>query len=106
MKANPKAGMQVNWHMFPDAVPTNVPYDQALQAAVDNNIAYMSYINKQDGKWGFMPDGPLQQYIDYLGLTGKVDIHQWFSNEFIDFVNDFDEAAVIAQAKAYQAPTP
>src|SRR5262249_7242424 len=39
-KANPEAAILVNWHMFPDAIPTNVSFDEALKAAVDNYTAY------------------------------------------------------------------
>jgi NitT/TauT family transport system substrate-binding protein len=103
-KANPKAGIQVNWHMFPDAIPTNVSYDQALQTAVDNYTAYLSYINPSDGKWGFLPAAPLQSYVDYLGLTGKVDITKFYTNDYIDYANDFDKTAIETMAKNYVPP--
>jgi NitT/TauT family transport system substrate-binding protein len=105
-KANPQTAMLVNWHMFPDAVPTNVPFDQALKSAVDNYTAYMSYINKQNGKWGYMPAGPLASYVDYLGLTGKVDITKFYTNDYIDYANDFDETAIQTMAANYPVPSP
>jgi hypothetical protein len=105
-QANPEAAMLVNWHMFPDAIPTNVPFDEALQAAVDNYKAYLSYIGPLDGKWGYMPPDKMQFYNQYLGLDGVVDITKYYTNDYIDYVNDFDTAAIQQMAANYVAPTP
>jgi len=105
-KANPTAAMLVNWHMFPDAIPTNVPFDEALKTAVDNYTAYLSYIDPLDGKWGYMPPDKMDFYNKYLGLDGVVDITKYYTNDYIDYVNDFDTAAIEQMAQNYQAPTP
>lgn len=105
-KANPRAAMLINWHMFPDAVPKNVPFEQALDTAVDTYKAYLGYITERDGKWGYMPPNLIQNYVDYLGLHGKVDATKYYTNDLIAYANDFDQQAVINQAKNYKAPTP
>jgi NitT/TauT family transport system substrate-binding protein len=105
-KANPRAAMLINWHMFPDAVPKNVPFEQALKSAVDTYTAYLDYITERDGKWGYMPPNLMSNYIDFLGLNGKVDISQWYTNDLIAYANDFDQQAIINQAKNYKAPMP
>lgn len=105
-KANPRAAMLVNWHMFPEAVPKNVPFEQALQTAVDTYTAYLDYITERDGKWGYMPPNLMSNYVDFLGLNGKVDITQWYTNDLIAYANDFDQQAIINQAKNYKAPMP
>ncbi|WP_432837955.1 ABC transporter substrate-binding protein [Dactylosporangium sp. CA-092794] len=105
-KANPQAAMLINWKMYPDAVPKNVPVEQALAAAVDVYKAYLDYITVRDGKWGYMPPDLMENYVDFLGLKGKVDVKQWYTNDYIDFVNDFDQQAITDQAKNYKAPSP
>jgi NitT/TauT family transport system substrate-binding protein len=105
-KANPRAAMLINWHMFPDAIPKNVPFDQALQSAITTYKAYLDYITERNGKWGYMPADLMQNYVKFLGLDGKVDLSQFYTNDLIDYANDFDQQAIINQAKNYQAPTP
>jgi NitT/TauT family transport system substrate-binding protein len=105
-KANPRAAMLINWHMFPNAVPKNVPFEQALKTAVDTYTAYLSYITERDGKWGYMPPNLIDNYVNYLGLGGKVDATKWYTNDLIAYANDFDQQAIIDQAKNYKAPTP
>ncbi len=105
-KANPRAAMLINWHMYPDAVPKNVPFEQALNSAISTYTAYLSYITERDGKWGYMPPDLMQNYAKFLGIDGKVDITKYYTNDLIAYANDFDQQAVINQAKNYKAPTP
>jgi NitT/TauT family transport system substrate-binding protein len=105
-KANPRAAMLINWHMYPDAVPKNVPFDQALNSAVETYKAYLDYITERDGKWGYMPPNLIDNYVAFLGLNGKVDATKYYTNDLIDYANDFDQQAIINQAKNYKAPTP
>jgi ABC-type nitrate/sulfonate/bicarbonate transport system substrate-binding protein len=71
-KANPRAAMLINWHMYPDAVPKNVPFEQALDSAISTYTAYLSYITERDGKWGYMPPDLMQNYAKFLpgGVRG------------------------------------
>jgi NitT/TauT family transport system substrate-binding protein len=105
-KANPRAAMLINWHMFPDAIPKNVPFEQALQSAITTYTAYLDYITERDGKWGYMPPDLMQNYAKFLGIEGKVDVTQFYTNDLIAYANDFDQQAIINQAKSYQAPMP
>jgi NitT/TauT family transport system substrate-binding protein len=105
-EANPTAAMLINWHMYPDAVPKNVPFQQALDTAVTTFKAYLSYITPLNGKWGYMPPDKMQAYNQFLGLTGKVDITKYYTNDLIAYANDFDQQAIINQAKNYKAPNP
>jgi NitT/TauT family transport system substrate-binding protein len=101
-KENPEAAIRISWKMYPEAKPKNVPEDQALKQAVDINKEYMSYIDKLDGKWGYMPPDKMESYLKFLDLTGKVDVSKYYSNDWIPFINDFDEAAVKQQADNYK----
>jgi hypothetical protein len=92
--------------MYPDAVPKNVPFEQALNSAISTYTAYLSYITERDGKWGYMPPDLMQNYAKFLGIDGKVDITKYYTNDLIAYANDFDQQAVINQAKNYKAPTP
>jgi NitT/TauT family transport system substrate-binding protein len=102
-KTNPEAAMLVNWKMYPEAKPKGVSDADALKQAVDNYKNYLSYIEKEEGKWGYMPPARMDSYLKYLSLDGKVDITKYYTNDYIATANDFDEAKVQDQAKNYKA---
>ena len=105
-KANPRAAMLINWKMYPQSVPTNVPFNTALNQAIAVFTAYLSYITPSDGKYGFMPPTEMQAYANYLGLKGKVNVKDWYTNSLVDYANDFNKAAIIKMAKDYKPPMP
>ena len=71
-KENPEAAIRISWKMYPDGKPKGVSDEQALQDAVKTNQAYMSYIDKAEGKWGYMPPDKIQFYANYLGVADKI----------------------------------
>jgi len=103
-KANPEAAIRANWKMFPEAKPKGVAEDVALKAAVLTNTNYMAYIDKLEGKWGFMPADKMNAYVKFLGLDSPKlgDVSKYWTNKYIDFANNFDEAKVKEQAKNYK----
>ena len=105
-KANPRAAMLINWKMYPQDVPKNVPFNTALNQAIQVFTAYLSYIGPSDGKYGYMPASEMQSYAEYLGVANKVTVTDWYTNSLVDYANDFDHQAIINMAKNYKAPTP
>lgn len=97
-KTNPEAAIRISWKMYPDAKPKGQAEDVALKAAVEVNKSYMSYIDKLEGKWGFMPDAKMAAYAKFLGVDTKLDVKKFYTNKYVDFVNSFDEAKIKAQA--------
>jgi ABC-type nitrate/sulfonate/bicarbonate transport system substrate-binding protein len=105
-KANPRAAMLINWKMYPQVVPKNVPFNTALSQAIQVFTAYLSYIGPSDGKYGFMPPSEMQSYANYLGVANKVKITDWYTNSLVAYANDFNHQAIINKAKNFKAPTP
>jgi NitT/TauT family transport system substrate-binding protein len=104
VKASPEAGIRATWKMYPDAKPKTVADDVALKAAVATNVAYMAYIDKLEGKYGFMPTDKMTRYVDFLNLNNPKlgPLTNYWTNEYIDYANDFDVAKVQDQAKNYK----
>jgi NitT/TauT family transport system substrate-binding protein len=102
-KANPEAAMLVNWKMYPEAKPKGIAEADALKQAVDTYKTNLDYIEKMEGKWGYMPPEKMQFYLKYLSLDGKVDIAKYYTNDFIGYANDFEDAKIQEQAKNYKA---
>jgi NitT/TauT family transport system substrate-binding protein len=105
-KANPRAAMLINWHMYPQSIPKNVPFNQALNSAISVFTKYLAYIGPLNGEYGYMPAKEMQSYADYLGLKGKVNVSKWYTNSLVAYANDFNKQAIINQAKHYKAPNP
>jgi ABC-type nitrate/sulfonate/bicarbonate transport system substrate-binding protein len=105
-KANPRAAMLINWHMYPQSVPKNVPLNTALNQALQVFQAYLSYIGPSDGQYGFMPPAEMQSYATYLGVANQVNVTDWYTNSLVAYANDFDHQAIIKMAENYKAPTP
>ncbi len=65
-------------------------------AALPPNIATLRFDNKPCKKWGCNSEEDWKAYIEYLGLdlskTG--DVKRFFTNEFIDYANSFDQKAI------------
>ena len=103
-KANPEAAIRITWKMFPEAKPKSVADDVALKGAVVTNKAYMEYIDKLEGKLGFMPTDKMTRYIEFLNLNDPKlgDVTKYWTNEYIEYANNFDEAKVVDQAKNYK----
>ena len=102
-KENPEAAIRISWKMYPDGKPKSVADDKALADAIKVNTDYMAYIDKQNGKWGYMPPDRLQYYAQYLGVADKIpDLTKYYTNDYIDFANDFDEAKVREQARNWK----
>jgi NitT/TauT family transport system substrate-binding protein len=105
-KANPRAAMLINWHMYPQSVPKNVPFNTALNQALQVFKAYLAYIGPSDGKYGYMPPSEMQSYASYLGVANKIKVTDWYTNSLVAYANDFDHQAIIKMAENYKAPTP
>lgn len=105
-KANPRAAMLINWHMYPQDIPKNVPFNTALNQALQVFTAYLSYIGPNAGKYGYMPPAEMQSYAEFLGVAGKVKVTDWYTNSLVAYANDFNHQAIVNMAKHYKAPMP
>ncbi len=102
-KENPEAAMLINWKMYPESKPKGVSEEQALRDAVKIYTDYLSYIDKLEGKWGYMPPDKIAAYVRFLGLEGKLpNVETYYTNEWIDFINQFDEDKVREQARNFK----
>jgi hypothetical protein len=50
-----------------------------------------------------MPPDKIKAYAEYLGVATKIpDLTKYYTDEYIDFANSFDEAAVRQQARDWK----
>lgn len=106
--ANPSAALDILYEAYPQLVPTG--RDLAEVKALDLD-ALSRRLKVWDpavtglAGWGRINEEGFDRYLALMadwGMTSRpVKADEFTTNELIDQINDFDQAAIVAQAKAY-----
>jgi NitT/TauT family transport system substrate-binding protein len=106
---NPQAAVRIHWQKYPSSKPTNIPEEQALKEAVHVLQARLEKYRiqgREDPRWGAFTRGEWEAtqnfFFDTGFITRKVDVGAYYTDRFIQQVNDFDVNEVIARARAYK----
>ncbi|KAD3455943.1 PhnD/SsuA/transferrin family substrate-binding protein [Arthrobacter yangruifuii] len=103
---DPEGCVRHLWDMEPSTKANNLPEDQALANDVSVLKVRMegSYV-LEDGEdqWGAFPDGTWQRFVQYMKdseqVKADVDPQSLYTDQLISQINDFDRAAVEADAQ-------
>lgn len=93
---NPEAAVRMSFKMYPESIPNGVTFETAVKQGVDLLKVRAGLYRKNVGdmhRWCEFSPKAWDSYVDLLGLKGKVDPSKFYTNELVDRVNDFDEAA-------------
>lgn len=106
---NPEAAVRIHWERYPDSKPTDVPEEQALKEAVhvlEARLEKYKIEGREDPRFGPFTDAQWEATQNFLYDNGvvsdKLPVSEYYTNEFIEEVNDFDHDAIIEQARNYQ----
>lgn len=106
---NPEAAVRIHWEHYPESKPTGIPEEQALKEAVhllQARLEKYDITGREVEKWGAFTEAEWSQTQDFLVDNGviseKRDVSEYYTNDLIDEINDFDAQAVIEQAKSYK----
>jgi NitT/TauT family transport system substrate-binding protein len=106
--ANPEAAVRLHWKMFPESKPKNKPPAEALRDSLKILASRATIWSIDDApvrKWGYMDPARWDPMVRFLGLEGKVkDPQRFFNDGLLDEINQFDEAKIREQARAYRLP--
>lgn len=108
---SPEWCIQNFWKHYPDIKPREG--DEAenvkkmVQPALTAWSSFWAFPEGQPKRWGSFPEGSWRNLVDILHdggeiVTKDVDVNQFFTDELTDAINNFDVAAIEAQAKALQ----
>lgn len=103
--ANPEAAVLMTWKDYPEAKSRNPDAEAALKEGVVVNQARLGIWNskKIGDKHGLMLEQDwtrlIQFFTDQKVIPAPVKTEKVITNEFIDRINQYDRAAVIADAK-------
>src|SRR5262245_26206300 len=108
--ANPEAAIRILWEVFPQTRSTGKDEATALRddlITLDARAKNWRYEPVGGKRWGDNVEENYQAYLDWLLAQGiikaKTDVKVVVTNELLDEVDNFDEAALVAEAKAYKA---
>ena len=103
---NPRAAAYGYIQMYPEASPNAATLSEQLDAVeIPIKKRMPLYSNDNVTKWGEINTAEWEDEAAFLGLEGKItDTSQFYTQELIDEVNQFDEEEIVKQAKEYKIP--
>ena len=108
-QANPAASVLIHWKVYPQSAPREGKTPEALKKAAtvaSVRIPIQSRNAFGTGKFGDLPVDHVEKFQQYLVATGQlpkaIDVKSYYTNVLIPKINDFDEAAIVQQAKNYE----
>lgn len=111
--AQPEELTKLHYKVFPETEPTGMSREDGLRldrmrmAAREPNMRFKQRVWDRTERLGDATDAQIAGHRDLL-VTGRVipealPVERYFTRQFLDFGNDFNINAVIAQAKAFRA---
>ncbi len=103
--ANPEAAVLVTWKSYPEARSKNPDPAQAIAEGIAVNQGRLAIWNSQKvgAKHGLFVEADWQGLLQFLKDQGAMPdtppIDRVFTNQFIDQINTYDRAGIIADAK-------
>ncbi len=105
-RTNPAAAARGHFEQFPSTRPTNVPLEEAVKKAgevIAENVELSEESSKAQ-RWGYVEPAKIDRLRDLLADSGvihkKLAWTEYYTPQFIDEVNKFDPAVVVAKAKS------
>jgi NitT/TauT family transport system substrate-binding protein len=106
---NPEATLKLHWQMYPESKPKEEITPEVLANQMAIVEARLPSIDKRNfdyiDKWGEFNSEGWVAYVENIlrhKVPDDVDPADFYTNDLIDEINDFDEQAVIDKAEAFQ----
>jgi NitT/TauT family transport system substrate-binding protein len=107
--ANPEAAVRIHWKVYPQSAPREgITESSVKDEATVLSVRYRHYSKDAlgTGRFGDIPLSEVSAVQDYMVATGqlekKLDPKEYYTNDLIDQINDFDSAAIVARAKSFK----
>lgn len=106
---NPEAAIRIHWKVYPQTAPRDGVTDAAIKREL-NVLAVRTVLISKDAmktnRWGDVPREMMEKFQNYLVETEVLakaqDVGTYYTNELIDEINKFDEAAIVKQAREFK----
>ncbi len=107
--ANPEQTMIAHFHRYPNIIPPDQSFDDAVKSGVQDMVGATADLAKpgDDGTFGWIEPTHREQLVDTLYRTGlledKVDVNKYVDDDFKSDCGNVDVPAITAEAKAWTA---
>jgi len=106
---SPEAAIRIHWKVYPQTAPRDGITDAAVKRELNVLAVRTVLISKnalKTNKWGDLPREVMEKFQAYLVETEvvpkTVDVSTYYTNDLIDEINRFDEAAIVKQAREFK----
>jgi len=106
---NPEASVRIHWKVYPQSAPREGVTDEAVadEVKVVTTRTEMQSANAVGtNRFGDIPKENMDKFQEYLvtvgDLPGAIDVGNYYTNDLIDEINNFDRDAIIQQAKSFE----
>jgi NitT/TauT family transport system substrate-binding protein len=107
MTENPEAAVRISYYTHPEAIPAGIPRDKAIADAVQiirTRAPLIERNSAENDKWCAFSKTNWADFVEILGLEGKVDAMDFYTDEMIDAVNTIDDKAMREWARSLKVP--
>jgi len=104
---NPEAAVRLSYYMHPEAIPSGISREQAIKDAVEVIEVRAPLVERNSGgtdKWCDFSKEAWADFVDILGLKGKVDPTSFYTDELVAKINTVDTPKFRAWAKSLKVP--
>jgi len=108
---NPEAAIRIHWKVYPQTAPRDGVTDAAVKRELNVLAVRKILISKnamKTNKWGDVPHDVMEKFQGYLveteALPRAMNVDAYYTNDLIDEINKFDEAAIVKQAREFKLP--
>ena len=104
---NPEAAVKIFFKMYPEALPKGQTREEAIKDTLfilNARLPRLAIENRKVKKWGYIEPESWRLSAELLGYKGKISkpYTAFYTSQFIDAINQFDQAAIFSQAKSYK----
>ena len=100
---NPEAAIRISYEMYPETIPSGLTVEEAVARSLVTApamIATLSFDQKACQQFGCQDQAEWEAYAAYVNAAVD-DVTVFYTNEFIDAANDFDQVAFAEFARNY-----
>lgn len=106
-RENPEAAAYIYGLIVPEALPKGKSLEEQVKAILHTVKFRMPFYEPYDKsvKPGFIKDSEWRDEVSFAGFDGKIaNVSQFFTNDLIDEINNFDAEKIKAEARAFKLP--
>lgn len=108
-EANPEATIRIHWAVYPNTAPKDGISEATVKREAEILAVRKPITGRNSmgtGRWGDVPKDTMEKFQKYLVetdvLAQTIDVGRYYTNDLVEEINRFDEAAIRRQAREFK----